>query len=146
MGPFVVMIGTTTPLNHAFDIDSLASQIAGVLALAGSRAQAGTTWGRDDRPMGVWVSSREGDNGAASAADILIAELNKDGIVAHKEPKPFAGPKPSPPPEPSPVPPSAHESPETAGREALAQLRMHTQQQQLWNQMPDIIVVVGTKP
>jgi hypothetical protein len=50
--PLVAVMGTTQPLRHAFDVDSLEAQLAGVLALSGWTANAGTTWGGDERPSG----------------------------------------------------------------------------------------------
>jgi hypothetical protein len=91
--PLVAQVGTTNPLNHAFDIDSLGTQIAGLLALAQWKALAGAVWGTDDRPSGVWVSARESEAGAASAADMLVKELNAAGIIAHRDSKPFCWPE-----------------------------------------------------
>lgn len=121
--PFAVAIGTTMPLQHAFDIDSLVAQIAGALSLAGWKPQPGIAWGSDDRPSGVSISVREGDDEASAASDIIAADLNAFGIVSHREAKPFAGPKP-----PKPEPP--HLVPALGG----------------WNEMPDIQIVVGIKP
>lgn len=103
IGPLVVHVGTSMPLVHAFDIDSLASQIAGAIALAGWRAQAGVTWGREDRPTGIWIASKE-DKEAATASDIIVAELNKAGIVAQRDPQSLGGAKP---PVPAGAPPMA---------------------------------------
>jgi hypothetical protein len=53
-------IGTTTPLVHTYDIDSLGAQLADALLLAGWKVTPGVTWGSDDRPIGIVVSAREG--------------------------------------------------------------------------------------
>jgi hypothetical protein len=92
-GRVVAYIGTTTPLTHAFDIDSLGSQIAGVLSLAGWRVTPGVTWGSEDRPAGIVVSTREGNEQVDDAARIFVSELNKDFIQASYDPKHFGPPK-----------------------------------------------------
>ncbi|MGC2777905.1 MAG: hypothetical protein WA418_19940 [Bradyrhizobium sp.] len=139
--PVFATVGTTQPLRHAFDIDSLESQIAGVLALAGWKANAGTTWGTDERPSGVWVSTREGDDVSASAADIFVQELNAAGIVAHRDPKPFARPKPPRPSDPAPLPPGT-----SGGSIAGTQYRNALSAQREWDYLPGLQVLVGTKP
>lgn len=146
LGPLVALIGTTQPLRHALDIDSLGSQIAGVLALAGWKATDGATWGSTDRPVGVWVSAREGDARAAAAVDIIVSELNASEIIAHKDPKPFAGPKPAPPVEPPP-PSKATDPIDMARRRDIAAMNADFYSRSLrdWQLMPDIQVVIGTK-
>jgi len=137
----VIEIGTTQPLRHAFDVDSLEAQLAGVFALAGVRTSAGLTWGTDERPSGVWVSAREGEANAASAADVIVSELMESGIVAHRDPKPFAGPIPPRPPDPAPLPPGT-----TGGSIAGTQYRAALSAQIEWKFLSKIRVVFGTKP
>jgi hypothetical protein len=137
-GPLVVVVGTTPKLDQTFDsnasdIDFLADQIAGILAVAGSTAKLNTIYFDQERPVGVWVVPRTGESKTSAAADVLVAAFNKAGIVAHKNPKPFGGPKPPPP--------SALNSGATTIDDDWRSLGVG-----LWKQEVDLQVVVGTKP
>jgi hypothetical protein len=148
--PLAVEMGTTKPLRHAFDVDSLETQIAGIFALAGWTASPGTTWGTDERPIGVWVSVREGENDAGTAADVIVNELKAAGIDAQKDPKPFAGPKPPMPPmppDPSPDPPPSYATlpPDMAARMAVNDRMRAMSAQAEWKFLPALRIVIGAK-
>jgi hypothetical protein len=145
-GPLVAVVGTTPKLGHTFDIDSLADQIAGILAVAGSTAKLDTIYFDQERPVGVWVVPRTGESKASAAADVLVAAFNKARIVAHKDPKAFGGPKPPPPSPPSAMnAPAQGDSGSGAGTTAVDDdwYRLGVA---LWEQQVDLQVVVGTKP
>lgn len=145
-GPLVVAIGSTPPLTHTLDIESVESQMADLFRSAGWRSNApGTAWNvENDRPSGIWISVREGEIGAAAAADILVSELNAIDIVSHKDPKPLSPPKPPKPPLPPPSPPAGLPLPEFRARMSLRESAVV--QLQIWQDIPDIRVIVGTKP
>jgi hypothetical protein len=140
--PLSVAVGTTTPLSHAFDIDSLATQIAGIFTMPGWRSNSTWIWSGtgDDRPSGVEIGAREGDDNAGKVADILVEELKAAGIDgAHRAPKPFAPPKGPRPPTPPPAPPPQFLEKNPMGGISRQQLSD-------WLRLPDVAIIVGTKP